>query len=759
MKKTFSYRKYGKNLCSVALGLIVIGTVGLGMVRADETKNDSSAKSSVSAKTDQKDTESSKADDKKAKSKKADKFKDLEKTKIEIEKVKKEAPKVKNPNPDPTDPKQDEFKPELKKTEATVEAAKEKSGSSSVEFTAKSTTTTDTQKTSTKKPMTFVDAIDMSGSLSLIEMKQKGYTGPINIRLEQLKNIREAVSSQLDDQDESYLAFYTGNYAESYGVEGGSVSSGAITRKLKKAEALALLDKLIANELEIRSELPDTPGSVKALDYPNGDAVVRAIEKEFSDYFYKPAKGEKKGFEEIIDQDRTKSNVLAVLQFTDWWYDNEVMDKTFADWAKTNARTFMTVIDRAYIPKDPKGQVETNQKPENSENQMKALGHPNIYIRKEINDKTKKEIIDQFQNTAIEKVTTTTKTTKQKGVVSVVASEGLTLTAVKMTGPDGKVTELPIKDGKAIFSEELVDGQYTASYEFKGEGSVTATVTLDGKEVAKKTDSLKNEGGDVKADFRTADGKEIPGQSDLIIAEAGKEIGSEWQAPEVQKELTVDGDTYVLTGAPQESTGKVTKDTVTLHYLYEKKPADKKVYSLTFKVLNVLTDEQIDQDFLVAKGFSGDAYEIQPPTVEGYEVTLKEGAEKGSFAEADILLTYLAHEKGEEVKASFVNEKGEEVKKPEIITKAGELVGKEWTFERDVETEITVKDTTYVLKAVPEKFEGKVSADKQTLKFVYKEKEKPAEPKKPEEKPAEPKKEEPKTLPKTSAVKAASHAE
>ena len=120
------------------------------------------------------------------------------------------------------------------------------------------------------------------------------------------------------------------------------------------------------------------------------------------------------------------------------------------------------------------------------------------------------------------------------------------------------------------------------------------------------------------------------------------------------------------------------------------------------------------------------------------------------------MLTYLAHEKGEEVKAIFVNEKGEEVKKSEIVSKAGTLVGKDWTFASDIDTELTVKDTTYVLKAVPEKLEGKVSSDKQTLKFIYKEKEKPTDPKKPEEKPDEPKKEEPKTLPKTSAVKASS---
>ena len=336
-----------------------------------------------------------------------------------------------------------------------------------------------------------------------------------------------------------------------------------------------------------------------------------------------------------------------------------------------------------------------------------------------------------------------------------IGGDGVTVTKAVLKG--GNVNEeLAVKDGKVDFSKKVPDGDYTISYNFTGVGTVTASVLLDGKEAAKKMDSLKNEGGAVTADFRTVDGKEIPGKSNVTISEAGKEIGNDWQAPEAQKELTVDGDTYILTGKPEAEAGKVTKDTVTLHYIYEKKPDAKKVYSLKFKVLNALTNEQIDRDILVTKGFSGDVYEIKPPTVDGFEVTLKEGEEKGKFAENDLLLTYLAHEKGEEVKAIFVNEKGEEVKKSDIVSKAGVLVGKDWAFASDIDTELTVKDTTYVLKAVPEKLEGKVSSDKQTLKFIYKEKEKPTDPKKPEEKPAEPKKEEPKTLPKTSAVKASS---
>ena len=41
MKKTFSYRKYGKRLCSVALGLVAVGLVGSAIAQADESKSES----------------------------------------------------------------------------------------------------------------------------------------------------------------------------------------------------------------------------------------------------------------------------------------------------------------------------------------------------------------------------------------------------------------------------------------------------------------------------------------------------------------------------------------------------------------------------------------------------------------------------------------------------------------------------------------------------------------------------------------------
>lgn len=374
-----------------------------------------------------------------------------------------------------------------------------KTASDKIEFEAKSKVETTTNTTKSRKPMTFVEIIDFSGSLSSTEMKMKGYTGSVDIRREQLKNIKTIIDTKLTDEDDVYLGFYTGNYAKTYGIQGGSSASGAITRKLKKAEASKLIGDLLSptvfgtkNPAYQPESLKNTePEFLSPLDDANGENLVSALQNKFSSLFYQAKANDDLGFEEIIDRDRDKSKTLSVLQFTDFWYNNEEMDKTFAEWAKKNSKTFMTVIDREFVPADQN--AGTGFKPDNSEKQMKALGHPNIYIRSEINAKTEADIIKQFESTAVEKVESKTTVTKQKGVVEVVASKGLKLTSVKMIASNGTSVDLPIQDGKAAFSGDLSDGKYTVAYTYTGEGTVSAKALADGKTVAEKVSSLKSD--------------------------------------------------------------------------------------------------------------------------------------------------------------------------------------------------------------------------------------------------------------------------
>ena len=374
-----------------------------------------------------------------------------------------------------------------------------KTASDKIEFEAKSKVETTTNTTKSRKSMTFVEIIDFSGSLSSTEMKMKGYTGSVDIRREQLKNIKTIIDTKLTDEDDVYLGFYTGNYAKTYGIQGGSSASGAITRKLKKAEASKLIGDLLSPTVFGTKNPASQPESIKntepeflsPLDDANGENLVSALQNKFSSLFYQAKANDDLGFEEIIDRDRDQSKTLSVLQFTDFWYNNEEMDKTFAEWAKKNAKTFMTVIDREFVPADQN--AGTGFKPDNSEKQMKALGHPNIYIRSEINAKTEADIIKQFESTAVEKVESKTTVTKQKGIVEVVASKGLKLTSVKMIAPNGTSVDLPIQDGKATFSGDLSDGKYTVAYTYTGEGTVSAKALADGKTVAEKVSSLKSD--------------------------------------------------------------------------------------------------------------------------------------------------------------------------------------------------------------------------------------------------------------------------
>ena len=76
--------------------------------------------------------------------------------------------------------------------------------------------------------------------------------------------------------------------------------------------------------------------------------------------------------------------------------DTEKMDPTFADWAKQNAKTFMSVINRNQVS-------EYDNNGEFSINSMRELGHPNIYESTgKDKDVVMKEILDQFENTAVE---------------------------------------------------------------------------------------------------------------------------------------------------------------------------------------------------------------------------------------------------------------------------------------------------------------------------------------------------------------------
>jgi hypothetical protein len=113
----------------------------------------------------------------------------------------------------------------------TVLAAEYKSGqagSNKLEFTTKSSTSS----TSTKahEPMDLIQIIDLSGSVSDGEYKQRN--GVSGARKRQINDMIYVIEHQLTDQDHVMLAFYGTNKGDSYTV--GGQDGGIATKLLSK---------------------------------------------------------------------------------------------------------------------------------------------------------------------------------------------------------------------------------------------------------------------------------------------------------------------------------------------------------------------------------------------------------------------------------------------------------------------------------------------------------------------------------------------
>ena len=347
----------------------------------------------------------------------------------------------------------------------TVLAAEYKSGqagSNKLEFMTKSSTSS----TSTKahEPMDLIQIIDLSGSVSDGEYKQRN--GVSGARKRQINDMIYVIEHQLTDQDHVMLAFYGTNKGDSYTV--GGQDGGIATKLLSKKEAIDLLNKINANPQvhEMSQSWVLIPNVIKPMlagitaDAANGT-----------------------GFEDVYKAQSNKNNVVSVLQFTDDWTasESEDIDTSFASWAKSTAKTFMTVVDTS-LPDEAL-----------SVKQMKKAGHPNIKVFNRLDAPGRsEEIAKLFESTA---TVTKTTTTKQKAHVSITPEDGITLTKASLVSADGKTIDLKI-DGNKVSADlnDLADGKYTVNYSFKGDvksvKKITSSVSVDGKEVDKKEDTI-----------------------------------------------------------------------------------------------------------------------------------------------------------------------------------------------------------------------------------------------------------------------------
>ena len=406
--------------------------------------------------------------------------------------------------------------------ETTKVYAQEKGDGYSNSLKFSGTTTTSKSQVTYHDPMDLIQVIDLSGSLSDFEFERAN--GVAGGRKQQINDMIYVIENKLTDEDHVMLAFYGTNTEDSYKI--GDREGSDITRLLTKKEAIDLLKELNSNE-EVHS-MSLSSSLISSYVSPLLESKKYSVSKNF------PIGT---GFEDVYKAQTNKNKQVSVLQFTDDWssyYTHENIDTSFADWAKSNAKTFMTVIDS----KDGKNT--------NSYEQLVKAGHPNIKVFTKLDTPNRQEDIAKlFESTALVVVN---KTVKQKGTVSISPEADLTLTSAELVSPNGQKTPLTITNNTVSWSGDLDNGSYTVNYTFTGtpsvERSIRSSVTVDGKKVDEKINTLRPE----KIAFETkyeedpslAAGQEKEKQagsegSQLVSLKDGKVISTTITKPKVDR--------------------------------------------------------------------------------------------------------------------------------------------------------------------------------------------------------------------------------
>ena len=342
-----------------------------------------------------------------------------------------------------------------------------------------------------RKPMDLIAIVDFSSSLQVK-------------RTEALTQLKTLIEKNLTDDDKIMLQGYIYNKEASYSAHGAQLDYsklkeadwgiGFSTKLITKAEALSIIDKWLG------IVPPNTQGGAG-----NYSEYFNAVAQAMGDLGFKtddvdgatPVKTVP--FEEVYTSQSGRNQTVSVIQFTDGWADTEKMDPTFADWAKKNAKTFMSVVNRNQVS-------EYDNNGEFSIKSMRELGHPNIYESTgKDKDVVMKEILEQFENTAVEKSTSKKKVTS-KGVISIKADKNVTLVSAKLVSPSGTKQELKVENNAVSAEVDLTEkGDYTVEYEFSANNNEAGTIT--GSFVVNSKEELSGDKVDAGA-------KELPSTKD-----------------------------------------------------------------------------------------------------------------------------------------------------------------------------------------------------------------------------------------------------
>ena len=372
-------------------------------------------------------------------------------------------------------------------------------------FTAKSREEINRTTEKKIKPMDLLVVLDFSGS-------------NVSNFAKMFSDLKSLIST-MSDEDQIWLFSYDSNLPDSYKVKSSVIASGIVSgiasgKPMNKKNLIKLLEnKQITDQY-------DSEGLFRKEGWNVSEDSIG------------------KGFSEIYDNYSGKKNsYVSTIQFTDEWTVGEEIDVQYASWAKNHAKTFYTVT---YNANESSLSVQS----------MKAAGHNNIFISdaSTTESERQKAINDQFAKTAVEEIKEEKVSVKQKGTVSISPEADLTLTSAELVSPNGQKTPLTITNNTVSWSGDLDNGSYTVNYTFTGtpsvERSIRSSVTVDGKKVDEKINTLRPE----KIAFETkyeedsslAAGQEKEKQagsegSQLVSLKDGKVISTTITKPKVDR--------------------------------------------------------------------------------------------------------------------------------------------------------------------------------------------------------------------------------
>lgn len=478
MNKKYLLRKIGKHVCHVGMAISSVAVIASTTVNADEvvTSNDTNVTTVTEATTAEVTTEATTVTE------------STTATEATTDKVSKQETK------EDSNAKKDKVLAENKALKAMLSSDSTATNNNGVYhqiLKGKSLVDEASSETVQRKPMDLIAIVDFSSSLQVK-------------RTEALTQLKTLIEKNLMDDDKIMLQGYIYNKEASYSAHGAQLDYsklkeadwgiGFSTKLITKTEALSIIDKWLG------IIPPNTQGGAG-----NYSEYFNAVAQAMGDLGFKtddvdganPIKTVP--FEEVYTSQSGRHQTVSVIQFTDGWMDTEKMDPTFADWAKKNAKTFMSVINRNQVS-------EYDNNGEFSIKSMRELGHPNIYESTgKDKDVVMKEILEQFENTAVEKSTSKKKITS-KGVISIKADKNVTLVSANLVSPSGAKQALKIENNAINAEVELTEkGDYTVEYEFSANNNEAGTVT--GSFVVNSKEELSGD----KVDAGT---KELPSTKD-----------------------------------------------------------------------------------------------------------------------------------------------------------------------------------------------------------------------------------------------------